>query len=125
MPAAALTATHVKVPSGDSASSYADMRGRIVVAVETPTGFDSANFFFKVGDKPVAEGGTLRFVYYIDDFTVPGTFTPALLGIDAQTSAHIDLAGVLPQGFGNGIVQITTSGVESADREFVLYSRPV
>lgn len=125
MPAAALTATHVKVPSGDSASTYADMRGRIVVAVETPSAFDSAGFFFKVSDKPVAEGGALRFVHYIDDFTVPGTFTPTLLAIDAVAAAHIDLAGVLPQGFGNGIVQITTSGVESADREFVLYSRPV
>lgn len=119
--AASATATHAKIASGQTVSGEVDLRGRVLLAIETPAAFTGVTLSFQAAEKPAAEGGTFVPVFHLNvlaatAFTITGV-TP---------SDHIVLNGsLLPNGLGNCMLKVVSGSAEAADRDVILYTRPV
>jgi hypothetical protein len=117
------TATHAKVASGGTTSGEIDLRGRMLMAVATPSALSNNTLSFTAAEKPTAEGGTYIAVKHLNVLAATA-FT--ITGVAADQ--HISVAGsLLPQGIGNCMLKIVLGGVgnEAADRDLILYTRPI
>lgn len=115
------TVTHAKIASGQTASGEVDLRGRMLLAVQTPSDFTGITLAFQVSDKKTADGGAYQDVKYLNTLAVT-----QLTLTSVSTSQHIVVAGsLLPQGIGNCFLKVVSGSAEAADRELILYTRPV
>lgn len=121
MPAMSFTASHVKITSGQTVSAEVDLRGRILLAVQTPAALTGVTLAFQAAEKPTAEGGTYVAVNHLNVLAVTAT---VLTGVAASQHIVID-SSLLPQGFGNCMLKLVSGTAEAADRDIILYTRPV
>lgn len=120
---ASVTATHTKVASGGTTSGEVDLRGRMLVAVATPSALTNNTMSFTAAEKPAAEGGSYVAVKHLNTLAATA-FT--ITGVAADQ--HLVIAGsLLPQGIGNCMLKVVLGGVgnEAADRDLILFTRPV
>jgi hypothetical protein len=120
MPAVWGVTTHAKIASGQSVGAEVDLRGLKLYAIGTPAALTGNTLAFQQAEKPAAEGGVYSDVKYLS--TLAATqFT--ITGVAASQTIYIQSA-VLPEGIGNGMIKLVSSGAEGADRDFILYTEP-
>lgn len=120
MPAVWGAATHAKIASGQSVGVEVDLRGQKVYAIQTPAALTGNTLSFQQAEKPTAEGGVFAPVQYLNTLAA-ATFT--ITGVAASQVIYIQ-SQVMPEGVGNGIIKLVSSGAEGADRDFILYLEP-
>jgi hypothetical protein len=121
--AASATATHAKVASGGTTSGEIDLRGKMLLAVQTPAALTNTSMGFSASEKPTAEGGSYVAVHHLNVLA-----STAFVITSVAADRHIVIDGsLLPNGIGNCMLKIVLSGVgnEAADRDLILYTRPV
>lgn len=115
------TTSHVKIANGQTTSGEVDCRGKILLAIQTPAALTGNTLAFQAAEKPTAEGGTYVDVKHLNVLAVT-QFT--ITGVAA--SQHIILDGsLLPEGLGNAMLKVVSSGAEGADRDLILYFRTI
>lgn len=120
MPAVWGPATHAKIASGQSVGVEVDLRGFKVYAIGTPAALTGNTLSFQQAEVPAKEGGVFNSVMYLNTLAA-AAFT--ITGVAANQVIYIQSA-VMPEGIGNGVIKLVSSGAEAADRDFILYLEP-
>lgn len=115
-----LTTTHVRIASGQTVSAEVDLRGKRLLAVQTPGVLTGVTLSFQAAERPVTEGGVYTPVTHMNTLAVTATTLTSV-----AASQHIVVQGaLLPGGLGNCMLRLVSGSAEEADREFVLFTSP-
>lgn len=103
------------IANGATTSGAVDLRGKTLLAVETPAAFTGVTLSFSVCD---TEDGTYIPVRHLNVLA-----STAFTLTSVSTSQHIVIASsLMPKGFGNCFVKVISGSAEGAARTLNLYS---
>jgi hypothetical protein len=115
------TTTHAKIASGQTVSGEVDLRGLMLLGISTPAALTGVTLSFQAADVPTAVGGVYVSVLHLNVLAATA-FT--ITGVAA--SQHIVIDGsLLPNGIGNCMLKVVSGSAEAADRDLILFTRPI
>jgi len=110
------TTDHVKIASAATVSSVADLRGKMLHAIQLPAAFTGVTISFQMAETP---DGTFTDVYHMS--TLAATKT-TITSIATSIAVVVD-SNLLPQGIGNCALKLVSGSSEGADRDITLFTR--
>lgn len=122
MPAVFFAATHVKIASGQTVSSEADLRGLKLVGIEFAVALTGATVTATAAERSGADFGPPTASFQaVGISTGAGALVPFSVPSNAAASVFFTSAVQIS----NCILKLVSAGAEAADRDIILYVTPL